>query len=129
MMTHCCPAAGCTEQLPDTLVFCKKHWFKVPASLRKQIWASYHAGRAGTEPHFALIRAATAHVDGVAVQSDPVPVDAQQLLQETVDGYQQGTSQLDRWKMILCVCGHSKYDHSDEHDEVPTGSGHCTKTG
>ncbi len=96
-MTHCCPAAGCDEQLPDTLVFCKKHWFKVPSYLRKRIWASYHAGRAGTEPHFALIRAATAHVDGVAVESNPVPVDAQQLLEETVDGYTEGSA-----KMATC---------------------------
>lgn len=37
--------------------------------------------------------------------------------------------QLDKWKIYRCECGHSKYDHADEHDEVPTGTGHCDAMG
>jgi phosphoribosyl-ATP pyrophosphohydrolase len=32
---------------------------------------------------------------------------------------------MERWKIYRCECGHSKYCHSDEHDEVPTGTGRC----
>ena len=31
------------------------------------------------------------------------------------------------WTKRFCLCGHSKYDYADEHDEVPTGSGYCSK--
>lgn len=29
------------------------------------------------------------------------------------------------WPGKVCECGHDKDSHADEHDEVPTGSGHC----
>ena len=33
------------------------------------------------------------------------------------------------WKEQICVCGHSRWDHEDEHSEVPTGSGRCRISG
>lgn len=38
-------------------------------------------------------------------------------------------NQLEKWKVYRCECGHSKYDHEDEHSDVPTGSGFCHLTG
>jgi hypothetical protein len=32
---------------------------------------------------------------------------------------------LEEWKSTWCVCGHAKYEHADEHDEIPTGTGKC----
>ena len=43
--------------------------------------------------------------------------------------YRVKANQLERWKTIKCECGHSKFDHEDEHDEVPTGTGHCMWSG
>jgi len=38
-------------------------------------------------------------------------------------------NQLEKWKTYRCKCGHTKYDHADEHDEVPTGTGCCGISG
>jgi hypothetical protein len=32
---------------------------------------------------------------------------------------------LESWDKRMCICGHSKLHHADEHDEVPTGTGRC----
>jgi|CXWL01.1.fsa_nt_gi hypothetical protein len=33
------------------------------------------------------------------------------------------------WPGLICNCTHPKDSHADEHDEVPTGTGHCTIPG
>lgn len=33
------------------------------------------------------------------------------------------------WPGHTCNCTHSKDSHADEHDEIPTGTGHCTIPG
>jgi len=43
--------------------------------------------------------------------------------------YRATANRLEHWKRIKCKCGHSKYDHEDEHDEVPTGTGYCHVSG
>ena len=42
---HHCHWPGCTAQVPPAMWGCKGHWFKLPASLRAQIWATYKPGQ------------------------------------------------------------------------------------
>lgn len=40
---HKCPANGCTAKVPGSMLFCRKHWFMVPKSLRDAVWREYRA--------------------------------------------------------------------------------------
>jgi hypothetical protein len=42
---HHCHWPGCTEQVPPAMWGCKKHWFKLPKSLRDRVWAAYEPGQ------------------------------------------------------------------------------------
>lgn len=43
--TRCCPANGCTEQIPRHMAFCRTHWFWVPKPLRDAVMESWKKGR------------------------------------------------------------------------------------
>lgn len=42
---HTCHWPGCDKQVPPAMWGCKQHWFKLPASLRRRIWATYEPGQ------------------------------------------------------------------------------------
>ena len=42
---HHCHWPGCEEQCPPAMWGCKSHWFRLPASLRSQIWTTYRPGQ------------------------------------------------------------------------------------
>lgn len=42
---HTCHWPGCTEQVPPKLWGCKKHWFMLPADIRREIWRTYRPGQ------------------------------------------------------------------------------------
>ena len=42
---HHCHWPGCTAQVPPAMWGCKGHWFKLPASLRARVWATYKPGQ------------------------------------------------------------------------------------
>lgn len=42
---HICHWPGCNKQVPPAMWGCKYHWFKLPANLRRKIWATYRAGQ------------------------------------------------------------------------------------
>lgn len=42
---HTCHWPGCSAQVPPAMWGCKKHWFKLPASLRAKVWATYKPGQ------------------------------------------------------------------------------------
>jgi hypothetical protein len=56
--THKCPTPGCNAKVPNTLAFCRNHWFAIDLARREAIWASYNAGKAGTVGHIELLNEA-----------------------------------------------------------------------
>lgn len=51
---HHCHWPGCSQQVPPAMWGCKGHWFKLPASLRARIWATYKPGRPALPPEKKL---------------------------------------------------------------------------
>ena len=45
MGEHTCHWPGCKRAVPPKLWGCKTHWFRLPASLRNRIWATYRPGQ------------------------------------------------------------------------------------
>lgn len=45
--TNECPAEGCKTAKPRENAFCRRHWFRLPYSLRNRIWDGYR-GKAGS---------------------------------------------------------------------------------
>jgi len=46
---HTCHWPGCTVEVPPRLWGCRAHWFKLPAQIRKDIWAAYRPGQENDE--------------------------------------------------------------------------------
>ena len=42
---HECHWPGCTAQVPPAMWGCKKHWYALPAELRREIWRCYRPGQ------------------------------------------------------------------------------------
>lgn len=42
---HTCHWPGCEVVVPPAMWGCKPHWFRLPAHLRRQIWATYRPGQ------------------------------------------------------------------------------------
>lgn len=42
---HTCHWPDCNESVPPKMWGCKKHWFKLPKSLRDKIWSVYVPGQ------------------------------------------------------------------------------------
>lgn len=42
---HLCHWPGCLREVPPALWGCRQHWYKLPTSLRRRIWATYKAGQ------------------------------------------------------------------------------------
>ena len=40
-MSHICPAPHCSEDVPDHMLMCKPHWFKVPVQIRSRVWRAW----------------------------------------------------------------------------------------
>lgn len=60
-MSHTCHWPGCNKEVPPALWGCKQHWFKLPKSLRNQIWLTYRPGQEITKaPSKEYIEAANA---------------------------------------------------------------------
>jgi len=60
-MAHKCHWPGCPREVPPSMWGCNMHWFKLPAKLRRRIWATYRQGQEITKtPSTAYIAAAQA---------------------------------------------------------------------
>mgnify|MGYP001577881831 CR=1 FL=1 len=42
---HECHWPGCKAQVPPAMWGCKRHWFMLPANLRRRGWAAYQPGQ------------------------------------------------------------------------------------
>lgn len=41
----CCPIPGCGEQIDQSRLMCRRHWYQVPKQLRDQVWATWGSGQ------------------------------------------------------------------------------------
>jgi len=68
MSEHFCHAKACKVIVPPKRLMCKKHWFMVPADLRRTVWREYRPGQeVDKEPTAEYLEAAQNAV--VAVQA------------------------------------------------------------
>ena len=68
MSEHFCHAKACNIVVPPKRLMCKRHWFMVPADLRKAVWREYRPGQeVDKEPTAEYLEAAQKAV--VAVQA------------------------------------------------------------
>lgn len=57
--THECPARNCTKRVSAEMLMCPRHWYRVPAPMRKAVWRAWdHGAGAGSDAHTAAIIAA-----------------------------------------------------------------------
>lgn len=67
--SHHCHWTGCTKQVPPAMWGCSTHWFRLPASLRSRIWATYKPGQeVNMTPSEKYLEAAKAVQDWIATQ-------------------------------------------------------------
>jgi len=56
---HECHWPGCTAQVPPAMWGCKRHWYALPAAIRRKIWLTYRPGQEATmTPSRAYVEAA-----------------------------------------------------------------------
>lgn len=56
---HTCHYPACDADVPAKLWGCKKHWFRLPKTLRNRIWATYKTGQEITKtPSRAYLKVA-----------------------------------------------------------------------
>lgn len=48
-MKHFCHAPGCKVEVPPKIFMCIRHWRKLPAALRQEIWRCYRPGQEVTK--------------------------------------------------------------------------------
>jgi hypothetical protein len=64
---HTCHWPGCGKQVPPAMWGCKKHWFRLPKSLRDKIWNAYVPGQeARMDPSAEYLSAADEVQDWIA---------------------------------------------------------------
>jgi hypothetical protein len=56
-----CQVPSCSEQIDQSRLMCRHHWYRVPKPLRDQVWATWRSGR-GTlsAEHQSAVRLAVA---------------------------------------------------------------------
>ena len=66
MSEHFCHAKDCKVVVPPKRLMCKRHWFKVPADLRKAVWREYRPGQeVDKEPTAEYLEAARKAIGAV----------------------------------------------------------------
>ena len=67
---HHCHWPGCDRQVPPAMWGCKPHWFRLPAGLRRRIWAAYQPGQERTgRPSAEYVEAALQHAQYQVAQA------------------------------------------------------------
>lgn len=49
-----CPIPGCSNKCKRSQVCCRRHWFKLPADKRAEIWRLYRS-KPGSEKHRSAV--------------------------------------------------------------------------
>lgn len=69
---HTCHWPGCGKQVPPAMWGCRAHWFRLPVSIRRQLWAAYKPGQEDGDASVAeaYLDAAKAARDWIKEKSD-----------------------------------------------------------
>lgn len=60
-MDHHCHWPGCEKKISPAMWGCPRHWYLIPANLRRRIWATFMPGQELSKtPSLDYIKAATA---------------------------------------------------------------------
>jgi len=71
MSEHFCHAKACEVVIPPKMLMCKRHWFMVPADLRKAVWREYRPGQeVGKEPTAEYLGAARNAIEAVQAREE-----------------------------------------------------------
>lgn len=71
---HHCHATNCQTPVPPEMFMCRKHWYKVPKSIRAKIWKTYRDGQCDDmEPSKEYCETAKLAVTIVAKKEGLVP--------------------------------------------------------
>lgn len=71
MPEHHCHASGCQIRVPPQMFMCKKHWYMVPAPLRKRIWDVYRPGQENDKaPSRAYMKVASEAIQAVRIKEE-----------------------------------------------------------
>jgi len=64
---HLCHALGCSERVMPSRLMCPRHWYMVPAPLRREVWRTYRPGQeVDKSPSRSYVDAADAAIAAVA---------------------------------------------------------------
>jgi hypothetical protein len=63
---HTCPVEGCLVQLPQHILMCRPHWYKVGKQLRSAVIETWKCG-----PHAEYLKARQAAIDEVNRKINP----------------------------------------------------------
>jgi hypothetical protein len=75
---HLCHWPGCDKQVPPAMFMCAPHWFKLPKSIRDQIWRTFRPGQEKDwTPSPEYVAAAKAAQDWIAAFGYEAPDDAE----------------------------------------------------
>jgi hypothetical protein len=84
---HLCSAVGCNERILSTRLMCPRHWFMVPASMRKAIWQAYVPGQEITkDPSPSYLMLAREAVNFVAATEGQPLVPQNVVVLKTLEG-------------------------------------------
>lgn len=43
--SHTCHATGCTTEVPERYLMCRRHWWMVPRGMQQRLWQVYRPGQ------------------------------------------------------------------------------------
>lgn len=76
-MIHLCHAIDCSERITPKLLMCPRHWYMVPAALRKQVWQTYRPGQEVDKcPSKEYLEVAKQAINLVAIREGKPPISA-----------------------------------------------------
>lgn len=73
-MPHTCHAESCQVPVPPKMLMCRKHWYMVPAPLRREVWRVYRPGQEiDKNPSSEYLDVMRAAIDAVAEKERIAP--------------------------------------------------------
>lgn len=49
-LPHTCHIPECAVEVPSQMLMCRKHWFMVPANIRRRVWKHFNVAQCSDDP-------------------------------------------------------------------------------